>query len=63
MGAEVDGWMEELGLVQAPFMRLYFSDADPVAECGCRWRHVGDSLNDAVLAWAKHVTEKHGNDW
>ena len=54
---------EALGIIRMPYMRLYFSDADPVAECGCRWRHVGDSLNDAVLAWAKHVTEKHRDDW
>jgi len=45
------------------FMCIYFSDSDPTVECQCKWRHVGDSLNDAVLAWTKHVTEAHRDDW
>jgi predicted small metal-binding protein len=43
-------------------MSLHFDDADPVATCltgNCGWHTHGDSINDAVLAWAKHVTEKH----
>jgi hypothetical protein len=38
-------------------MRLYFNDADPVAECECGNRSPGDSINDAVSAWAKHVVK------
>ena len=47
-------------------MSLHFSDADPVAEChiaGCRWYGHGDSVNDAVLAWTKHLSAEHSNDW
>ena len=47
-------------------MSLHFSDADPVAECHvgtCRWHGHGDSLNDAVTAWTKHLTAEHRNDW
>src|ERR1035441_7712037 len=47
-------------------MSLHFSDADPVAEChlaGCRWHGHGDSVNDAVLAWTKHLSTEHSNDW
>lgn len=35
-------------------VRFYFSDADPVAECGCGWRAVGDSAVDAFKAWWRH---------
>lgn len=45
---------------------LHFDDADPVAEChvrGCHWHAHGDSLNDAVLAWTKHLSDKHRKDW
>ena len=55
--------LEALGVVRMPYMSLGWSDADPVAECGCGARFVGDSINDAVLAWTKHVTEKHRDDW
>jgi len=47
-------------------MSLHFSDADPIAGChvvGCRWHGHGDSLNDAVLAWTKHLTAEHRGDW
>jgi purine nucleoside permease len=47
-------------------MSLHFSDADPVAACHvaeCEWHGHGDSLNDAVTAWTKHLTASHGNDW
>ena len=47
-------------------MSLHFDDADPVAEChlaGCKWHAHGDSLNDAVLAWTKHLTATHSGDW
>ena len=47
-------------------MSLYFDDADPVARChvpGCQWHAHGDSINDAVLAWTKHLTAVHRNDW
>lgn len=50
----------------AAAMSLHFDDADPVAVCaltGCRWHAHGDSLNDAVTAWTKHLTEQHRNDW
>lgn len=35
-------------------VRFYFSDADPVAECECGWRMVGDAAVDAFRAWWKH---------
>jgi len=35
---------------------LAFSDADPVMTCECGHRSHGDSVNDAVLAWTRHVT-------
>lgn len=47
-------------------MSLHFNDADPVAEChvaDCKWHGHGDSLNDAVTAWTKHLTAEHRNDW
>jgi hypothetical protein len=55
-------------------MSLHFSDASPVAECHvrtgqpsgmtlCQWHGHGDSINDAVLAWTKHLTEQHREDW
>jgi hypothetical protein len=37
-------------------MTLEFDDADPVATCECGWHGHGDSINDAVLAWTKHLT-------
>lgn len=39
-------------------VRFYFSDADPVAECGCRWRAVGDSATDAFRAWWRHSMDE-----
>lgn len=47
-------------------MSMHFDDADPVAVClvmGCRWHGHGDSRNDAMNAWSKHVDEKHREDW
>lgn len=47
-------------------MALAFSDADPVAHCqvrDCRWHGHGDSMNDAVTAWAAHVARDHRADW
>lgn len=47
-------------------MSLHFDDADPVAECHvgeCRWHGHGDSLNDAVTAWTRHLTTSHRNEW
>ena len=47
-------------------MSLHFSDCDPVAEChvlACCWHGHGDSLNDAVTAWTKHLTAEHREDW
>lgn len=35
---------------------IQFSDADPIVTCECGHRSFGDSINDAVLAWAAHVT-------
>lgn len=35
-------------------VRFYFSDADPVAECGCGLRAVGDAPTDAFRAWWRH---------
>lgn len=37
-------------------MALHFEDIDPVATCECGWHAHGDAINDAVLAWTKHVT-------
>jgi hypothetical protein len=36
-------------------MKLYLPDAEAVAECECGARCHGDSIADAVLAWAKHI--------
>lgn len=62
--------MNETELVAVPKgsapMSLHFVDIDPVAEChvtACRWYARGDSLNDAVLAWTKHLTAEHRDDW
>lgn len=44
-------------------MSLGWSDAYPVATCTCGARFIGDSLNDTVLGWAKHVTSAHREDW
>jgi hypothetical protein len=47
-------------------MGLRFDDADPVAEClvgACRWHGHGDSVNDAVTAWTRHLTKDHRGDW
>ena len=47
-------------------MGLYFDDADPVARClvkDCRWHGHGDSMDDAALAWAKHLASVHRLDW
>lgn len=47
-------------------MSLHFEDADPVANChvkDCQERFHGDSVNDAVLAWTKHLSQKHVTDW
>jgi hypothetical protein len=40
-------------------MRLGWNDCDPVAICHCGARCVGDSVNDAVLAWTRHLTTVH----
>ena len=37
-------------------MVLRFNDTDPLATCECGHRSFGDSINDAVIAWAEHVT-------
>jgi hypothetical protein len=39
---------------QPVWARFSFSDADPVAECECGWRTVGDAAVDAFRAWWKH---------
>ncbi len=47
-------------------MSLHFEDLDPVATCqtgGCKWHGHGDSMNDAVTAWAAHVAREHQGDW
>lgn len=36
----------------------------PLVECECGARCYGDSINDAVLSWARHVTTAHSSeDW
>lgn len=50
----------------AATLSLHFDDADPVAECHvkeCRWHGHGDSLKDAVTAWAEHLAREHREDW
>lgn len=43
---------------------LTFSDADPVMTCQCGARCLGDSINDALIAWGRHVTTVHrGEEW
>jgi hypothetical protein len=42
---------------------LSFSDADPVMTCQCGAKCFGDSVNDALIAWGKHVTTEHREDW
>ena len=59
--------------LRAALMSLHFDDADPVSTClvavpskageQCGWHAHGDSLNDAVLAWTKHLTAVHREDW
>lgn len=44
-------------------MTLKFSDSDPVVTCQCRVRCFGDSINDVLTNWGKHVTEKHREVW
>ena len=47
-------------------MSLHFDDADPVAVCHvgtCRWHAHGDSVNDAALAWTRHLAAVHSRDW
>lgn len=46
-----------------PRMELGWNDCDPVAVCHCGARLVGDSVNDAVLAWTKHLTSVHKGEW
>ena len=36
------------------WVRFYFDDADPVAECECGWHAHGDAAVDAFRAWWKH---------
>jgi hypothetical protein len=47
-------------------MTLHFDDIDVVATCHvgeCHWHSHGDSVNDAVRAWTKHLSEKHSSEW
>lgn len=47
-------------------MTLHFEDVDPVAEChvkDCRWHAHGDSLQDAVTAWVRHLAAVHSQEW
>lgn len=47
-------------------MSLHFDDIDPTAQCHvgeCRWHAHGDSVNDAALAWTKHLSAQHRDDW
>jgi hypothetical protein len=37
-------------------MSLAFNDADPVVTCQCGWHGHGDSIMDALKAWAEHLT-------
>lgn len=42
-----------------PSMTLGWSDCDPIAECHCGARLKGDSINDALIAWGKHLSMIH----
>jgi hypothetical protein len=67
--------MADLRAVEAPpaaaLMALTMDDADPVSLClvvpagshQCAWHAHGDSLSDAVLAWARHLAHDHRGDW
>jgi hypothetical protein len=41
------------------WVRFYFDDADPCAECECGWYTPGDSAVDAFRAWWKHRAYHH----
>lgn len=41
---------------------LSFSDATPIMICQCAVRCVGDSVNDALIAWSGHVTTAHQDE-
>lgn len=43
-------------------MTLHMSDCDPIATCACGVRCFGDSINDALIAWGKHLTTAHANE-
>jgi hypothetical protein len=59
--------------LHAALMSLHMDDVDPVTTClvavqskggeQCGWHAHGDSLNDAVLAWTKHLAQVHRDDW
>jgi hypothetical protein len=38
---------------------LGLHECDGLMTCDCGARIYGDSLNDAAIAWVKHVVEKH----
>ena len=44
-------------------MELDFKECDPVATCDCGARCFGDSINDALIAWGKHLTTVHRGEW
>lgn len=44
-------------------MQLGFDDCDPVATCHCGARCKGDSVNDALTAWGRHLTTVHKGEW
>jgi hypothetical protein len=52
-------------------MLMYLQNTKPVVECQtpistvetCRERFRGDSVQDAVDKWLKHVTVEHKEDW
>jgi hypothetical protein len=47
-------------------MSMHFGDADPVVVClvlECKQHFHGDSVNDAIGNWSKHVSKDHREHW
>lgn len=43
-------------------MTLTIPEVDAIATCECQKAFRGDSINDAVLAWTRHLTTDHRED-
>jgi hypothetical protein len=44
-------------------MELFMRECSPGVACGCGHLSYGDSVMDALRAWAEHVAAEHRGDW